>query len=203
MVHLADACTIEYRRCPITVPAPRLCDGCSLSHRVDPPIFGVMFTIVPRWLLRSSLLLTLLAGPGMAAELYSYAAVRSDGTLVINNTVVHLYGIHIPDTGRTCSALSGKVVCGTRGVLALEAKVDRFVKCEVIDTFADGSVEGWCRINASAFSEGDDLSAYLLEEGWAVAFPRAPIDYHTKEKIARSRGIGVWGTPADIITRQN
>ncbi|MEP0201653.1 MAG: hypothetical protein ABJ084_07330 [Halioglobus sp.] len=121
---------------------------------------------------------------------------------MIKNTEVHLYGIHIPDTGRTCSATSGKVVCGTRGVIALEAKVDRFVKCEVINTYDDGSVEGWCRINASTFSDGEDLSAYLLEEGWAVALPEAPIDYHTKEKIARSRGIGVWGTPADIVIRR-
>ena len=161
-----------------------------------------MRPVVLRCFLQSLLLLVLFAGPVAAAELYSYAAVRSDGTLVIKNTVVHLYGIHIPDTGRTCSALSGKVVCGTRGVLALEAKVDRFVKCEVISTYEDGSVEGWCRINASTFRDGDDLGAYLLEEGWAVALPQAPIDYHTKEKIARSRGIGVWGTPADIVTRR-
>ena len=166
------------------------------------PYIQCMLTFTVRCLVQSSLVLTLLIQPGLAAELYSYAAVRSDGTLVINNTVVHLYGIHIPDTDRTCSALSGNVVCGTRGVLALEAKVDRFVKCEVISTYEDGSVEGWCRINASTFRDGDDLSAYLLEEGWAVAFPEAPIDYHTKEKIARSRGIGVWGTPADIVTRR-
>ena len=176
--------------------------GLRLSTGCDPPIFNGMLTFTVRCLVQSSLALILLVQPGLAAELYSYAAVRSDGTLVINNTVVHLYGIHIPETGRTCSALSGKVVCGTRGVLALEAKVDRFVKCEVISTYEDGSVEGWCRINASTFRDGDDLSAYLLEEGWAVAFPGAPIDYHTKEKIARSRGIGVWGTPADIVIRR-
>lgn len=173
-----------------------------MSTGADPPIFDGMLTVIAKWLVQSSLILLLLVQPGLAAELYSYAAVRSDGTLVINNTVVHLYGIHIPDTGRTCSALSGKVVCGTRGVLALEAKVDRFVKCEVISTYEDGSVEGWCRINASTFRDGDDLGAYLLEQGWAVALPQAPIDYHTKEKIARSRGIGVWGTPADIVTRR-
>lgn len=200
MVHLASACILE---CPAAVkPACLIRRGppCLLAAS-DPLILDLMLIVAAKRLLQSLLIFVLFCGPALAAELYSYAAVRSDGTLVIRNTVVHLYGIHIPDTGRTCSNLTGKVVCGTRGVLALEAKVDRFVKCEVINTYDDGSVEGWCRINASVFSDGDDLSAYLLAEGWAVALPESPIDYHTKEKIARSRGIGMWGTPADIITR--
>ena len=61
---------------------------------------------------------------------------------------------------------------------------------------------GWCRVKASSFSEGEDLSAYLLELGWAVALPDAPFEYQTLEKIARNRGVGVWGIPVDNIIRQ-
>ena len=48
-------------------------------------------------------------------------------------------------------------------------------------------------VGCLVFSEGDDLSAYLLERGWAVALPDASIEYQTLEKIARSRRIGIWG----------
>ena len=54
----------------------------------------------------------------------------------------------------------------------------------------------------SVLDPGEDLSAYLLEQGWAVALPDAPFEYQTLEKIARSRGFGVWGTPVDNIQRR-
>jgi endonuclease YncB( thermonuclease family) len=63
----------------------------------------------------------------------------------------------------------------------------------------DRSLVGRCRVNSSRFDPGEDLSAYLLEQGWAVALPDAPFEYQTLEKIARSRGFGVWGTPVDNI----
>ena len=41
------------------------------------------------------------------------------------------------------------------------------------------------------------MSAYLLERGWAVALPDAPIEYQTLEKIAYRRGFGIWGFTID------
>ena len=137
-----------------------------------------------------------------AAEISSYASVNEDGTLRIRGKTVHLYGIHIPKTARTCSSNRNPSVCGSRAVLALEFKIDGFVRCEIVEKNDDGSVVGWCRVKASHFSEGEDLSAYLLEKGWAVALPDASIEYQTLEKIARSRQFGVWGTPVDRIVRE-
>jgi endonuclease YncB( thermonuclease family) len=81
--------------------------------------------------------------------------------------------------------------------VALEFKIDGFVRCELLERNDDGSYIGQCRIGASAFDAGEDLSAYLLERGWAAALPDAPIEYITLEKIARSRGVGVWGIAID------
>jgi len=58
-------------------------------------------------------------------------------------------------------------------------------------------------VKVSRFDEGEDLSAYLLENGWAVALPDAPFEYQTLEKIARSRQFGVWGFPVDRIERHH
>jgi endonuclease YncB( thermonuclease family) len=88
-------------------------------------------------------------------------------------------------------------VCGSRASLALDFKIQGFVRCEIIEKNSDGSLIGWCRVNVSHFDEGEDLSAYLLERGWAVALPDAPVEYQTLEKIARLRGFGVWGFQID------
>jgi len=43
------------------------------------------------------------------------------------------------------------------------------------------------------------LSEWMLQSGWAVALPDAPFEYSAMESIARSRGIGIWGIPVDVI----
>lgn len=136
-----------------------------------------------------------------AREISSYAFVNQDGTLRINGKTIHLYGIHIPKTGHTCSKNKVPPFCASRAAIALDFKISGFVRCEIVDTNSDGSLVGWCRVKASHFDEGEDLSAYLLEYGWAVALPDASIEYQTLEKIARSRQMGVWGIPVDTISR--
>lgn len=138
----------------------------------------------------------------LARELYSYAAVNQNASLKIKGKIVHLYGIHIPATNRTCRTDNNPPFCGSRAVVALDRKIDGFVRCEILQTNADRSVVGLCRVNSSNFDAGEDLSAYLLQQGWAVALPDAPFEYQTLEKIARSRGFGVWGTPVDNIQRR-
>jgi endonuclease YncB( thermonuclease family) len=138
-------------------------------------------------------------GSSSATEINSYAGINADGSLRIKGKTIHLYGIHIPDTAKTCSRNKNPPVCGSRAVVALDFKIDGFVRCEVVNRNQDGSLVGWCRVKASHFNEGEDLSAYLLQKGWAVALPDASIEYQTLEKIARSRQFGVWGTTVDSI----
>lgn len=129
----------------------------------------------------------------MAERLTSYAFVNEDGTLRIKRKTIHLYGIYIPHTDENCRTSQRPPFCGSRAALALEFKIKGFVRCEITSENSDGSLTGQCRINYSSFEEGEDLSAYLLERGWAVALPDAPFEYQAIEKIARSRGLGVWG----------
>jgi endonuclease YncB( thermonuclease family) len=142
------------------------------------------------------LLLTFSLSAG-ATELSSYAFVNEDGTLRIKGKTIHLYGIHIPETSRNCRTNQQPMFCGSRAAVALEFKIKGFVHCEIIERNPDRSVTGLCRVNYSAMNEGDDLSAYLLERGWALALPDAPFEYQALERIARTRGIGIWGIPID------
>jgi endonuclease YncB( thermonuclease family) len=143
--------------------------------------------------------IALAASPLIAYEISSSAIVNEDGTLRIKGKTIHLYGIHIPRTSRTCTSYRRPPVCGSRAAVALDFKIDGFVRCEILDELDDGSSVGWCRVKVSRFDEGEDLSVYLLENGWAVALPDAPFEYQTLEKIAQSRQFGFWGIPADRV----
>lgn len=145
--------------------------------------------------------LALTATPVFAYEISSSAQVNDDGSLRIKGKTIQLYGIHVPRTDRSCANYRLPPVCSSRAALALDFKIDGFVRCDIVGETDEGELIGHCRVNYSKFNEGDDLSAYLLEKGWAVALPDAPFEYQTLEKIAQSRQFGVWGIPVDRIKR--
>jgi endonuclease YncB( thermonuclease family) len=144
---------------------------------------------------RLAVTLIALASPLSAVaeyELSSYAFVQDDGTMRISGELVRLYGVYIPPTGRTCYEFTRPLQCGSRASLALDFKIGaEFVRCKVQTRNSDGSVTGLCT------ARGEDLAAFMLQSGWALALPDAPFEYAALEKIARSRGVGVWGIPID------
>lgn len=144
-----------------------------------------------------SLLAALLALPALAApDISSFAFVQEDGSLKVAGSLVRLYGIYIPPTDQTCYSFVRPMPCGTRASLALEFQIGGdFVHCTERVANADGSITASCRAN------DQDLSEWMLQKGWAVALPDAPFQYAAMEKIARAKGIGVWGIPLDAVRR--
>ena len=139
--------------------------------------------------------------PGVAREFSSYATVADDGSLRVGTRKVHLYGIYIPPTGHTCRTFFSPPVCGSRATLALDFKIQGFVHCEEKSRNRDRSINAVCYVKRSNFSQGEDLGAYLIRQGWALALPDAPFEYHALEKIARQQSAGVWGFTVDGIRR--
>jgi len=125
-------------------------------------------------------------------EMVSYARVMDDGSLIVKGRTIWLYGIYIPATDRTCRTYEFPVRCGPRSVLALDFKIEpHFVACDVQWENDDGSLTALCKV------KDEDLSAWMLQSGWAVALPDAPFEYQVLEKIARTKGQGIWGTIID------
>lgn len=125
-------------------------------------------------------------------EISSFAFVHEDASMTVDGQLIRLYGIYVPPTDHTCTTFIRPMPCGTRASLALEFKVSGdFVRCLPRTRNADSS------INASCRAGNDDLSEWMLQRGWAVALPDAPFHYAALEKIARSKGIGVWGIAID------
>lgn len=132
----------------------------------------------------------------------SYAVVREDASLLIRGKVVHLAGIYIPDDGQTCRFYLHPRVCGSRAAVALAFKIQRFVRCQPVAAYRDGSLSAFCEVNHTKFSPGEDLGAYLIAQGWALAAPDAPFEYHGLERIAAANGRGVWGFSVDQVIKR-
>lgn len=138
-------------------------------------------------------------GQGAGAAIVGAAFVQEDGTLQVQGRSIRLFGIYIPPTSRSCHTFVRPARCSSRAALALDFKIQGFVHCEPQAKHRDGSLTGLCHVNRNAFSEGEDLSAYLISLGWAAALPDAPYAYRVMEKIARQQGLGIWGISVDSI----
>lgn len=114
--------------------------------------------------------------------------VMEDGSLLVSKQKIWLYGIFVPLNDRTCRTYQVPIKCGQRALLALEFKIEPyFVSCDKMEQLPDGSISALCRV------KGEDLSAWMLEQGWAAALPDAPVEYKVLEKIARRNSRGIWG----------
>ena len=134
--------------------------------------------------------------PAAAFEISSYAFVNDDGTIRIKNRTFRLAGLYIPRTAYTCQRFTQPINCASQTRLALEFKIgSKFVHCAGDGRAADGTYPAFCDV------EGYDLGTYLLEQGFALALPEAPSEYMLIERIARSRGSGVWAVPGQDLYR--
>lgn len=129
-------------------------------------------------------------------DISSFAFVRDDATLEVAGYWIRLYGIYVPPTDRTCYTFIRPIPCGTRASLALDFKISGyFVHCTPLVSNVDGSTTAACSV------DGEDLSAWMLQNGWAMAVPGAPFEYVAMERLAQSKGIGIWGIPIDTFRR--
>ena len=154
-----------------------------------PILFGLalsLFLVAPLGMARPAL---------AAAEVVSYALVQPDASLKVSGRLYRLYGIYIPPSGQVCQRNVRPPLCGTRAAVALENKIQGFVACRPIQRNRDRSIDAFCRTRF----QGEDLGGYLISQGWALALPDAPFEYRALERIARSRGLGVWGFQADSV----
>jgi endonuclease YncB( thermonuclease family) len=127
------------------------------------------------------------------AAVSSFAYVQSDGTLRMDNSVIRLYGIYIPPTDETCYDFVRPAMCGQRALLALRFKTEgEFVHCTERAVNPDHSITASCAVG------NEDLGTWMLQRGWAAALPDAPYEYTVMERMARTRGIGIWGIPVEL-----
>jgi hypothetical protein len=122
------------------------------------------------------------------------ANVQSDGSIDIHGDRIRLFGIWLPNIQRTCSRLLDPTFCASSPVVVLFEKVRGFLLCQQVSELGDGTFEAYCGLRARRMLDPrEDLGAMMIEEGWALARPDAPPEYRALERLAESRGMGIWG----------
>ena len=131
-------------------------------------------------------LLVLLA---KAATLTGRASVVSGDTIEIHGTLIRLHGIDAPERKQTCRRDHEVWRCGQQAALALQRRIDdRPVRC----TEWHRPPEGDGHIVAKCLVDGEDLSEWLLRNGWAVAYVYYSYEHARAELFAKSNRRGIW-----------
>lgn len=119
------------------------------------------------------------------ADVSGIARVLDGDTIEVGSVRVRLWGVDAPEGKQTCLEGSRRWPCGRRATQALARRIDgRSVVCEERDR--DGRVVAVCRHN------GTNVNAWLVREGWALAFRRYTRAYVEEESAALAARRGLW-----------
>jgi endonuclease YncB( thermonuclease family) len=118
-------------------------------------------------------------------------AVIVDGdTIEIGGRQIDLFGIDAPENDQLCEAAGRKWSCGQNATFGLTAIVERqWVHCRTMKTYAAGRIAAICRL---AGTDGPDVNAAMVRQGWAVADKAAPAPYLAEENASRAAKAGIW-----------
>ncbi len=127
--------------------------------------------------------------PDDTARVFENAVVLRDGSLRSGSTKILLYGIKLPDRNKLCTTrLGARWACGSAAYVALHNLVQaRTIRCT---TRREAGIE----ILATCKVQQTDVSAWLLQQGWAE------LTSETNEKIyveafasGKAKSAGLWG----------
>src|SRR3974390_566629 len=130
----------------------------------------------------------LISGGAQAADLAGLPRVVDGDTLVIGGTRVRLVGIDAPETDQFClNAVGVRWACGIEARDRLAAHIaNREIRCSsnTIDVYRREL--GLCNL------AGEDLNAWMVREGWALAYVQYSSTYAHAEEDARKHQRGLW-----------
>ena len=129
--------------------------------------------------------------PGPAPISISGPVSVIDGdTIDIAGQRVRLHGIDAPETKQTCRADGKQWRCGVYAGFALAEMIGRhWVHCRERDRDHYGRIVAVCNL---AGPEGPNVNAWIVREGWALAYRRYSTRYVAAENTAREARRGIW-----------
>ena len=127
---------------------------------------------------------------------HSMANISGTPTTIDGDTIeiagqrIRLHGIDTPEKGQLCEADGMPWQCGQEAAIALADAIGRtWVDCIEQNRDRYGRVVAVCRFGGPS---GRDIGAYMVEEGWALAYRKYSMDYVPNEDAAKAAGKGLW-----------
>jgi len=140
--------------------------------------------------------------PALDSEHKGAARVIDADTIEIGGNKHRLYGVDAVELDQTCRRRDGvEWPCGKEAATALAEFLEgRTVNCEI---WQGNTRDAFGRLVSVCYADGENLSAWVAREGWAVADRQANRldNYTSQEGMAKFLRKGIWdGTfdpPAD------
>ncbi len=115
------------------------------------------------------------------------ARVIDGDTIDIGGSRIRLHGIDAPESGQACMIGTRRWNCGLQATAALRGLIGgRPVHCTVSGRDRYGRGIAVCTIS------GADVNAWMVANGWALAYRRYSRDYVRHEDKARAGRLGIW-----------
>lgn len=127
--------------------------------------------------------------PLAKAEDFSGVPRVVDGdTLTIGTTKIRLEGIDAPETDQAClNAKGARWACGIDARDKLAAHIaGRDIKC------SSSATDAYKRSLAVCYLADEDLNAWMVQQGWALAYVKYSSAYRQVEDDARANRRGLW-----------
>ena len=139
-------------------------------------------------MLRSVFPLLLLISAAYAEPIAGQATVIDGDTIEVHGERIRLNGVDAPESRQDCERADGSVYrCGKDAAFALSDFIARgTVFCE------RRGVDRYKRTIAVCQVRGDDIGAWLVRTGHALAFRRYSTDYVPEEAVAENAKAGMW-----------
>lgn len=110
-------------------------------------------------------------------------------TLELHGTRVRLEGVDAPEGHQTCLLNGNPWRCGQAAALALADHIGgRALNCKGQETDRYGRTLAVCWLGS------EDLNAWLVAEGWALAYRRYSSAYVGQERAAQQAKRGIWAS---------
>ncbi len=142
-----------------------------------------------RWVILQLGWLLAFSSTALTAEISGKATVIDGDTLDVGRERIRIHGIDASESKQVCETAQGPWFCGKSAADALVGKVNaQIVVCENLGRDRYKRILGRCRV------EGQDLGAWMVSNGWALAFRRYSLDYVGEEKSAKDAKRGIWAS---------
>jgi len=136
-----------------------------------------------------SCLLAMVALPA-SADVTGTVTVINGNTLEMQGQFIRLYGVDALDRQQVCRNGNNRLwPCGQQSIQALRQAIGGSpLRCEPLSRNNAGQIVAICK------RSGDDINAWMISRGWAVADRTSTYDYLGAEQSAQSAGTGIWSS---------